>query len=259
MKSLASDKGSLLGYFGVLILLSIPFWLVGALIPVRLLPGLPVSALEVLCPVGAAAILVYRLGGWTGVAGLMGRSFDFHRVKHPLWYAPALLLMPVIMVLSFVTMRLLGVPIPMPTFSVLTTVVLFLVFFISALAEELGWSGYAIDPLQSRFGALGGALVLGAAWAVWHFSPLLSVPRSLEWIAWWSLGTVATRVITTWLYNNTGRSVFVAALFHTTVNLTWQLFPIHGSFFDPRVTSLITVAVAIVVVIISGPRKLVRT
>jgi hypothetical protein len=28
--------------------------------------------------------------------------------------------------------------------------------------------------------------------------PLLSVPRSLAFIAWWSLGTVASRVIIVW-------------------------------------------------------------
>ena len=96
-------------------------------------------------------------------------------------------------------------------------------------------------------------------WAVWHFIPLLSAQRSLAWIAWWSLGTVALRVIITWLYNNTGRSVFIAVLFHAMFNLTWQLFPIDGSFYDPRVTSLILAAVALVVVILAGPRTLVRT
>jgi uncharacterized protein len=122
----------------------------------------------------------------------------------------------------------------------------------------LGWSGYAIDPLQDRFGALGGALLLGVVWAVWHYVPLLEAHRSLAFIAWWSLGTVAARVIIVWLYNNTGRSVFVATLFHTMMNLTWQLFPINGSYYDPRVTGLITAVVAVVLVIVWGPRTLAR-
>ena len=131
-------------------------------------------------------------------------------------------------------------------------------FFVAAIGEELGWMGYAMDPLQDRFGALGGALLLGGVWAVWHFVPLLSVQRSLAWIAWWALGTVALRVIITWHYNNTGRSVFVAVIFHTMSNLTWELFPINGSYYDPRVTSLIMTLVAVGVVIASGPRTLVR-
>jgi uncharacterized protein len=239
--------------------LSIPFWIAGALTQLQLLPGIPISALGLLCVVGAASILVYRENGLTGVAELMKRSFDFKRVKAKIWYIPALLLMPGIMAVSFVVMRLLGAPLPAPQFSFATPFLLFAVFFISALGEELGWSGYAIDPLQDRFGAFAGALLLGAVWAVWHFIPLLSVQRSLAWIAWWALGTVALRVIITWLYNNTGRSVFIAALFHTMINLTWQLFPINGSYYDPRVTGSITAVVAVVIVIIWGPRTMVRT
>jgi len=86
----------------------------------------------------------------------------------------------------------------------------------------------------------------------------LEAYRSLAFIAWWSPGTVASRVIIVWLYNNTGRSVFVAALFHTMMNLTWQLFPVGGSYYDPRVTGLITLVVVIVVVVMWGPRTLAR-
>jgi hypothetical protein len=42
------------------------------------------------------------------------------------------------------------------------------------------------------------------------------------------------------------------------MNLTWQLFPINGSYYDPRVTGLITAIVAVVVVIVWGPQTLAR-
>jgi hypothetical protein len=41
-------------------------------------------------------------------------------------------------------------------------------------------------------------------------------------------------------------------------NLTWQLFPINGSYYDPHVTGLIAAAIAVVVVIVWEPRTLVR-
>jgi uncharacterized protein len=252
------DRSALV-YFVLTFALSIPFWIAGALTNFQLLPGVPVSALGLLCMVGTASILVYRENGLTGVVELLKRSFDFKRVKAKVWYVPTFLIMPAIMVLSFIAMRWMGTQLPAPRFSLATPFILFAVFFVAAIGEELGWSGYAIDPLQDRFGALGGALVLGIVWAVWHFIPLLSAKRSLDWIVWWSLGTVALRVIITWLYNNTGRSVFIAVIFHAMFNVTWQLFPINGSYYDPRVTSLITTVVAIVVVIASGPRTLVRT
>lgn len=249
---------SLLRYVVLTFTLSIPFWIAGALTNRQLLPALPVSALGILSTVGAASILLYRENGLTGVTELLKRSFDFKRVKAKIWYAPIIFLMPCIMVVSYIVMRLMGRLVPVPQFSLVTTFALFAVFFIGALGEELGWSGYAIDPLQDRFGALRGALLLGVIWAVWHVIPLLEAQRSLVFIAWWSLGTLAARVIITWLYNNTGKSVFVAALFHTMINLTWQLFPINGSFYDPRVTGVITAAVAVVVVIVWGPSRLVR-
>lgn len=258
LRSDASNRRSPLTYFALTIALSIPFWVAGAMTNFQLLPAIPVSALGFLCMVGAASILVYRENGLESVAELLKRSFDVKRVRANLWYLPTILLMPCIMVLSYVAMRLMGVPLPAPQFSFVTTLTLFVAFFVAALGEELGWSGYAIDPLQDRFGAFCGALLLGLVWAVWHFIPLLSVQRSVVFIAWWSLGTVASRVIITWLYNNTGRSVFIAALFHTMQNLTWQLFPINGSFYDPRVTSLIITAVAVVVVVVRGPKTLVR-
>jgi hypothetical protein len=95
---------------------------------------------------------------------------------------------------------------------------------------------------------------LGSIWAAFHYAALLEANRSISWIAWWSVGTVATRVIMVWLYNNAGKSVVGAALFHMTGNLAWQLFPIRGSYFDPRINGLITAIVAAVVIVRMRPR-----
>ena len=253
-----SKNRSALTFFVLTFTLSIPFWIAGVLTKFQLLPAIPVSALGLVCMVGAASILVYRKNGLAGVQTLLGRSFDFKRISAKIWYLPTILLMPCVMVLSYVVMRLMGVALPAPQFSFTTTLILCVVFFIAGLGEELGWSGYAIDPLQYRFGALGGALLLGVIWAVWHLIPLLSAGRTPVWIAWWSLSTVAYRVIITWLYNNTGGSVFIAAIFHATINVTYFLFPIQGSYYDPRVTGLIVACVAAIITVAFGSRTLVR-
>jgi uncharacterized protein len=257
--TIALRSRSPLRFFLLVFTLSLPFWLAGTLTSFQLRPALPVSALMFLCPATAAAIFISRENKSAGVKEWLQRAFDFTRVKAKIWYVPIILLMPCIMALSYGAICLMGVPLPAIQFSVGTILALFVAFFIGALGEELGWSGYAIDPLQERIGALRGALLLGMVWAVWHYVPLLEAHRSLEFIVWWSLGTVAARVIIVWLYNNTGRSVFVAALFHTMVNLTWQVFPINGSYYDPRVTGLITATMAVIVVIVWGPRTLVRS
>src|SRR5512146_2407934 len=158
-------------FFVLVFTLSIPFWVAGALTAFQLLPGLPVSALGFLCPVAAAAILIFRKNGFAGVSQLLKRSFDFGRIGAKTWLLPLFRLEPGMMALSYGVLRLTGVPVPAPQFSPWTALVLLVGFFIAGLGEELGWSGYATDPLQERFGAFRASLIIGVVWAVWHFIP----------------------------------------------------------------------------------------
>jgi membrane protease YdiL (CAAX protease family) len=70
--------------------------------------------------------------------------------------------------------------------------------------------------------------------------------------------TVAQRILIVWIYNNAGKSVFAAILFHAMSNLGWQMFPNHGSHYDPRITGLILAFAAAVVTALWGPRTLAR-
>jgi len=246
----------ILEFFVLVGVLSAPFYLVGAVTESTLLPGLPVSSLAAFCPVIAAVILTYKASRRAGVAALLKRSFDFRRIGRKVWYVPVVFLMPAVMALSFAAIRLSGVAVPVPEIDVLQAFVLLAAFFLAALGEELGWCGYVIDPLQAKWGALQAAILLGLFWVFWHYLPLFQVGRSAAWIAWWSIGSVALRVIIVWLYNNTGKSVFAAAFFHMTINLTWQLFPVNGSYYDPAITTLILVCVAAIVVAVWGARSL---
>lgn len=101
-------------------------------------------------------------------------------------------------------------------------------------------------------------LVLGVVGVIWHLVPLLLIHRSLSWIAWWCLYAVAARILIVWLYNNTGRSVFAAALFHATLNLTYMLFPVYGSHFDMRLGGLVMAFAAAIVTVVWGPKTLAR-
>ena len=248
-----------LPFFLLVFALSLPFWLVGAVTGLQLLPGLPVGALQAFCPLVAASILVYRENKTAGWKKLLKRAFDCKRVEAKVWYVPVVLLMPGVAVLAYGVMRVMGWPLPPPQLPVLAAPGILLAFFITALGEELGWSGYATDPMQARWNALQAGILLGVVWAAWHIVPLVQAHRSAAWIAWWSLGTVATRVLIVWLYNNTGKSVFAAALFHTMQNVSWQLFPNYGSHWDPRITGLITAVAAAIVTVVWGPRTLARS
>jgi len=253
------DRRSTAAFFALVFALAVPFWLVDAATDVRLTPDLPLSALSFACPVAAATILAYREHRGAGVAALLARAADASRIRAKRWYLPTLLLLPAAYGATSGVLRLAGLPLPTVRFAPLPGIAMLVVFLLAGLGEELGWSGYAIDPLQARWGALGGGLLLGLVWAAFHVVPLAQAERAPAWVGWWALGTVAQRVLYTWLYNNTGRSVFAVALFHASGNLA-QIGPFLD--FGPggypleaqRIAGLILAGVAAVVTIAWGPR-----
>ena len=247
-----------LKFFTLVLGLSIPFWLIGAATDLQLMPGLSVSALMAICPMVAALILVHRERSTAGVTELLRRSFDFKRIRAKRWYVPILLLMAGISVAVYGLMRWMDMPLPAPQIQVLEALLMFLAFFVAALGEELGWSGYVTDPMQDRWNALQTGVLLGLVAVLWHLVPLLLVQRSPTWIAWWCLYALAARILIVWLYNNTGQSVFAVALFHATLNLSYMLFPVNGSHFDMRLGGLGMVFTATIVTLVWGPTTLAR-
>lgn len=240
-------RGSVTTYFVLVFALTIPFVVLGEIVPTQLLPGVPLSAISVLVPTFTACILVYRDRRFAGVLQLLRRSFDFRRVKNWGWLVVIVLINPAIAVLAFWTLRITGEPIPAPQVLSLSVLPLAIMVFIGALVEEIGWTGYATEPLLRRHGIVKTGIAIGLVWAVWHVLLLLQVDRSIGWILWWSVCTVSLRIIMVWLYTHAGKSVFGAALFHAMINVSWQLFPVQGSFYDPRVFALISLGFAIAV------------
>jgi membrane protease YdiL (CAAX protease family) len=81
-------------------------------------------------------------------------------------------------------MRLLGLEVSSRTAPFLLVPLLFVLFFILAIGEEVGWMGYAVDPMQDQWSALTTSIILGLVSAIWHFVPLIQMGRTLIWIAW---------------------------------------------------------------------------
>ncbi len=246
---------STIAYFLLVFLLSVPFVAAGSLTGAQILPGVPLSGLAFVCPAVAGIVLARRAAGGAGVRAFLGRAFDASRVRDKRWFLPVVLLYPSVVALSYVLLRLAGVPLPDPDVSLVPAAALAVALFAGALCEELGWSGHATEPLLARWGVAGAGLAVGLAWAVWHWVPLLQVGRTVPWIAWWSLGTVAARVIMVWLFAATGGSVLAMALFHTTLNLAWQLFPVNGSHFPFALVAVLMAGTAAAVVIGNAARR----
>jgi membrane protease YdiL (CAAX protease family) len=177
-------------------------------------------------PLTAAVILVYREEGPGDARMLLKRVFDYKRIKQKIWYVPIVLLAPLLFLLIYGSMRLLGRSLPAkPRIPFLKIPFLFILFFALAIGEEIGWTGYATDSLQERWSALTAGIILGLVSMLGHYPSMIEQGRSLAWIAWSTFGITGWRTLAVWLYNNTGRSVFAVILFHAMTNVCRAAFP----------------------------------
>jgi len=255
-----SRFGSPWRFFLLLFLLSLPFYalgLAGDRLPFATF--LPLNALMAFVPMTAAIILVARDTGVAGARAFLARALDYRRITSAGWILAAVLLMPIVFVVAYGVVRLDGRALPdLRVFSVPEIVAYFLMFFVGAIGEELGWQGYAYAGLKTGRSALSVALIIGVIWALWHVIPFVEMGRDAGWIFWQCLGAIAMRVIIVWLFENAGRSVFVAVLFHVTINMPWGVFPDLESYFDPFVMFVILAIVAATAVALWGPSTLTR-
>ena len=93
--------------------------------------------------------------------------------------------------------------------------------------EEIGWRGYALPRLASRFGFARASLLLGLIWACWHL-PLFFLPGADKYgqsFPVWTLQVVALSVAITWLYAGTEGSLLLTMLMHSAVNQTVGIVP----------------------------------
>jgi membrane protease YdiL (CAAX protease family) len=236
-------------FFLLVFAITVPFWIIGgSKLPLPI--NLPVSALATFNPLIAAAILIYRRDGMQGVRKFLLRVLDYRRFPDKRWLLPVLFILPLLFLVAYFVMRLVGLPLPDPVqVPLLLAPALFVIFFITDAGEELGWTGYATDPMQNRWGPLKASFLLGIIWAAWHFIPFLQTGSSLSWVIWQSIYTVLIRVLTVWFYNRCGKSVFAANLIHVMSNLSWSLFPNYGSHYNPAVTAPILLLVIIAALI----------
>jgi membrane protease YdiL (CAAX protease family) len=152
------------------------------------------------------------------------------------WYLFALVGIPVVMALGtlilpggFASLRSLGLGYVLTYLSIFPLVVV----LGGPLFEEIGWRGFALPRLQPLHGPLLGTLILGLLWALWHL-PEFMVPSWAESsggtgfvaIVRFVVIAIAVAIVTTWVFNNTKGSVFMAILVHASIDTFW--IPVGG-------------------------------
>jgi membrane protease YdiL (CAAX protease family) len=94
-------------------------------------------------------------------------------------------------------------------------------------SEEIGWRGFAMPLLTGIFGSLGGAIILGAIWALWHL-PMFRVPTSHQKGSFWRYmyTLIAWSIIMTLLVTRSGGSILPAMAFHAAANISYFIMDI---------------------------------
>lgn len=241
-------------FFIIIIIISLPFYILASLDPqeITILMGLTLA----LAPITAGLILTYRENGSDGTKRLLRRSFDYKRITNKIWYLPILFLFPVIFTLAFGVMTSMGETTPDSLFPVVAAPVLFILFFIFALFEELGWMGYVFEPMSNRWNALNASLILGSIWAIWHLPLYILAGQDPLWVAGQIISLIGIRTIIVWIYNNTGKSVFAAILFHAVYNVFTLMVTSFYTSTGHLLTSILIIITTIAIALLWDPNTL---
>ena len=62
--------------------------------------------------------------------------------------------MPIVFAMEYGVLRSTGAALPAPYVALGVALLFFLMFFVGAIGEELGWQGYAFSRLRTRWSAL---------------------------------------------------------------------------------------------------------
>ena len=191
-----------------------------------------VGFLEHLLSVAVPAFLVVAaLQGKEGVRDLAGRSLQW-RVSVR-WYLIAVLFIPVVSV--FCASLIYGVTILHALvnkwqllFTLILPSLLIRIVFLNTL-EEIGWLGFLQARLQDEYGPWKACLLVEIPFALWHVPGLLGDTGGQLSLALMLGGVFAVfqlcgRFVNMWLYNNSNRSVLLAALFHANFNTTINMY-----------------------------------
>ncbi len=230
----------------------------------------------------AGIIVTAIVDGRAGLKRLLQR-YRIWRVGIGSWVFAFVFIVPALLLGSLANPLFGGDPLNLrsfhPPFPLLP---MFLIFFLVAgVGEDLGWTGFLLPRLQSRYNALVASLIRGLLWGLWHV-PLwicsLSDPVSLrdfpyggwiaEWGFWPSIGiflvlfVIPWSIIHSWLFNNTQGSLLLVSILHGSE--IWAAFGMVGAGIDPLNLAnyfgygAVLLGVSILLVLITGAENLSR-
>jgi membrane protease YdiL (CAAX protease family) len=99
------------------------------------------------------------------------------------------------------------------------------------LTEESAWRGFALPRLMIGRSPLAAALVLGVVWAGWHLPTFFLSEENDSAVpyAGFAVMTVATSVLTAWLYLRSRGSLLLLGAFHAVTDAVYSWTGVVGS------------------------------
>jgi membrane protease YdiL (CAAX protease family) len=264
------DNYSLATFFGLAYALSwawlIPLALTGSVVTAR--TGWPTHFPALIGPLAAAVILTARRDGRPGLRNLAARMLR-GRVA-PRWWLFAVSPLLVLFTVMGVDAAL-GQPMPaLEDFAVFSglpagwgVVAVAAAVLVGGFGEETGWRGYALPQLQRRRSPLVATLIVALLWVGWHAPMFLVVDTyrsfGLAILAGWIIAFFSGAIVLSWLYNRSGNSILLVAVWHTTYNLISGTAAAKGLLAAASTTLVIVFAMVLVVVEIRAMRRGNRT
>ena len=144
---------------------------------------------------------------WLSIFGILGG------VNIIAWYIPEL----------FGHDRLLML---LPTIYVFPAVWLFMIF-LGGGQEEIGWRGYIMPLIESKYGYCIGSIILGVVWSCWHI-PLWFIPGTnqvyMPFIAF-LIGHVGLSFFLSWIIRASDKKPLAGLIAHGTSNALISILP----------------------------------
>jgi membrane protease YdiL (CAAX protease family) len=248
--------------FGLTWIIEIVWWLLGISLETALGQALLILAMS--GPAIAAIGLTYLTQDEMGRRDYWLRIIDLKRISVR-WYLVIFLFAPALYGLAALLDVFSGGSGATwgKTLAQLTIIPSLLTIFLTPFLEELGWRGYALDQLQSRWSALVSSLILSIAWALWHL-PLSFSKGTYQHslgvgsLGFWTfmIGFIPVTLLFTWIFNNNCRSTLSAILFHCVLNGSLELFTLTERAFTYSI--ILWYLAAIAITLIWGPNTLTR-
>jgi membrane protease YdiL (CAAX protease family) len=210
-------------------------------------------------PFIAALIMMYVFADKTFRADFGKRICNLRLINKN--YLPfVVFLLPLAMVISILISIVFGQPVAQLRFAeefkifsgevILSMIILVLV----PILEELGWRGYGVDSLASKFNLFKTSMIFGTLWGIWHL-PVFFIKDSYQSLLWeqhtlfainFFVGIFPLAIIMNYLFYKNRRSISLIALFHVLVNYSSELF--EANQISKCILTLVLAAVAVIII-----------